>query len=232
MAIFKKVNSFAWVDCVKEVQSLHMQGFGILELWMNSVDYKIKSGNLLSTYSPQLPEGLDGNINDFIEFQVLATKTLTQGFKVVGRPKYRAGGLNDYSVGVINQDVFHEVLMNIFVHKVLEVGAVIHCLKLEVDPDSSRQVIEARESLRVFSEAKKFENKQYLDLFFGNDILLGKRDTSEQEILHWADLTFGLIGPYRQLAQKRFEEIRSLLPWILGEVDSPNLESFEFDDPN
>ena len=230
MGIFRKVDPTAWVEYVKEVQSLHMQGFRILELWMMGIDSKIKKGNLISAYSPQFPEGLDGNINDFIELQATAKSTQTQGFKVVGTPKYRASGLDAYAVGVINQDVFHEVLLNIFVHKVLEVGAVVHCLQKAIDPELFKPFVDARESLRVFLEAKKFENKQYLDLFFANDIILGKRDTSDQEILRWADQTFGYIRPYRQLAQKRFEEVRSLMPWILGEETSPNLQSLRYED--
>jgi hypothetical protein len=230
VGFFKKADPLGWVDFVKQTQSKNMQAYDFIRLWCDSVDYKIESGTLLTDYKSEFPEGMtvQGNIGNFLELLEAAKQELDRGFRSYGFPKMKLGRFDAFSIAVINQEVFHESIINLYLHKLLEVGAWIHCANHELEPTTFEPYISAKESVQVFKTGIEFEKKQYLDLFYGNDLILGPRDTSEVEILKWAEQSFGMVAPYRKIAKKKEPIISSLMPWVLGEASTPDLSTFDF----
>lgn len=230
MGFFKKTVTNNWIDDIKAVQSQHMNGYQILETWMMVVDAQIKNGNLLKSYSPRLPENLSiqGHIGELSYWQSVASADKEKILNKFGKPKLKQGKLDAYSVAIINQEVLHEIIFNIYAFKVLEIGAVIFCLNNNLDLHEYAPYLEAKDSVATFISHLKMENKQYLDLFFGNDLILGKREATDEEIVEWTEQTAGLVFAYNKLASKTLAEVKSLIPWILGEAVQPNIDSFSF----
>ena len=228
MAFFKRQDPTEWVPFIYGAQDCHQQGWRVLNLWMGRVDHLIGQDVLLREYDPQLPEGLDANIGDFLDLQERANDCIIQGILKVGRPRLGSGNFSDYTIASINQDVYHEALGNLFANKVCEIGAHIHCELEGVSKETFKPLLDAQSAIQVFLNTLEGEDKQYLDLFYGNDSIVGPRDVTREEILRHANWVYGYIDGFRQLAEKKLALCVSLLPWILDNTREIDLASFNY----
>ncbi|CAN1490679.1 hypothetical protein MCEMRE217_00238 [Candidatus Nanopelagicaceae bacterium] len=230
MGIFKKVDPLAWVDFVKQAQSHRMSAANLLRGWIDVTDYKLSEGSLLESYTSRLPEGYSpqGDISDFDSHLTEAETVLQNGFKTYGAPRLRGSRFDKYAIAVVNQEVFQLTLQNIFQDELLKVGAWIHCKQKGIDTEQFEPYGLSVEHLRIHQAGLEIEKGQYLDLFFGNDIVLGKRDTSDAQIQRWAENSFRLIAPYQNSLSEKKSRTSSLMPWIFGKATSPDLSTFGF----